>query len=389
MTLVAPEHHRSPDDSLAALPKTRLNVLERQIQRAIGSVRPDLDDDSFLPFVLDEAIDAFVRNPGSPAEAAEQVADTMRAIGERHARLGLGPQLLTRAFESAQVAAQKGLQMALGDAVTGPIVIRLRQDLMAYVGHLHHHARTAWARMRRALTLSEQDRLAALRTSLFGSRTMIDQLLEISGFDPRGEMRAVVSVEEALPQAARRHRCTIAGNDPRELLVPSTWDVAVLESQLTGQAVIGPPTGLDALSDAIELARHAARLLHDGTETDDRVLVPFTDLTATLAVHVNGVLAELLIDLHLKPLESLPLGRRLDLGELLLVWLERGLSIAALARELCIPPQTAHNRMTALRSSYGDALQDGRARYELVLALRTALPRWRAEAAACSPRGGC
>ena len=71
--------------------------------------------------------------------------------------------------------------------------------------------------------------------------------------------------------------------------------------------------------------------------------------------------------------------RRIDTGQFLLEWLLRGVSLAQLARDLQIPKQTAHYRAQTLRDLFGEDLDDPRHRFELIIALRCALPRWQEE----------
>src|SRR5699024_12338571 len=53
--------------------------------------------------------------------------------------------------------------------------------------------------------------------------------------------------------------------------------------------------------------------------------------------------------------------------------------VSQAARNLGIPVQTAHSRMMTIRQMMGHALEDPNQRFELIIALRAALPRWRTE----------
>ncbi|WP_293783433.1 helix-turn-helix domain-containing protein, partial [uncultured Aeromicrobium sp.] len=142
--------------------------------------------------------------------------------------------------------------------------------------------------------------------------------------------------------------------------------------------VLGPAVALDDAAAAVALVRRAAVMLAEGTIEDPRRLVPFQDLLGTMLLTSNPVLNELMIAKHFGTWEQMPAARRVALAEFLQLWLERGQPTNHLARELGIPPQTAHSRMKAVRQLLGEALDDPTQRLELMVALRALLPRWRA-----------
>ncbi|MDP9385677.1 MAG: helix-turn-helix domain-containing protein, partial [Actinomycetota bacterium] len=71
----------------------------------------------------------------------------------------------------------------------------------------------------------------------------------------------------------------------------------------------------------------------------------------------------------LAPLDGLAPGPRARQEATLLAWLDHQGNVPATARALHVHPQTIRYRFGQLREAFGDALDDPRARFELLLAL--------------------
>ncbi|WP_262852240.1 helix-turn-helix domain-containing protein [Mumia quercus] len=348
-------------------------MLTRQIVRA---VMPGLPDDSELSGLVSEAIMAFVDAEGSCALASQRVEASMRDLGGRLAEANTPPDRVNEAFDSIHAAVQRGLQMTLGSSVSGHVVLRLREGIAAYLAQLQVHLNHGWTERQRAGAL-RAEQLKHLHATIFRGGSRLDHALELSGLDPTDEFTALVSVRDPLPPRIRHDPDVLAGNDLREALVPAAagWS-AHLREHVTRQVVVGPPAGLQRIAESLELTRRAALLLRESTAHDDRTIVPCTDLLGPLLLGGNRYLAELLVTKHLGSLSALGPERRVHLGEMLLVWLETGQPVAAVARALGLAPQTAHSRAQALRKIFGDDLDDPSSRLELILALRAVLPEW-------------
>ena len=96
-------------------------------------------------------------------------------------------------------------------------------------------------------------------------------------------------------------------------------------------------------------------------------------------VTADPFVSDLLAERRLSPLTSLTLQKRLTLGATLLRMLESGLPGNRLAHEFDVPAATVYSRITRLRDLFGADLDDPTCRFELIIALRAALPRWLAE----------
>ncbi|MGJ9412647.1 helix-turn-helix domain-containing protein [Aeromicrobium sp. CF4.19] len=388
MSIAELEHHPAPPARHVARGTVSLSVslsglegLRNRIDRAIVASVGGRAEDHLLSTVIHEAVTVFVQHGTRPRAAAATIAARLEQIGERQAQAGFTPDDLAACFVLARTEAQRGLCSALSDAVTADQLTSLREDLMAFLHHLSEHARRGLERRRRLLALPPQYRDDMLHAALFeaSSRTTLEALAPTVGLDPRAQVVAIVSCSVELPLALRAHPETITNRSALEALVPAEWTVQRVVGMLRGQAVIGPMAALSEAGEVVALTRRAADALREQRAQDPRPLVPCVDLLGELLVGADPLLGDLLAAKHLPPLQAMPTQRRVSLGEFLLHWLERGLPTNQLARDLGIPPQTAHSRMKNVRSIYGSLLEDPRHRLELIAALRAAIPRWQAE----------
>lgn len=382
MTLVAPEHQVRESvwaELLDIVATVGLDALESTINRAFGT---DLvKNDPLLHGVIVTSIDAFLQCDGDPEYASARVASLLWDLGDRHARQGRDADTLAHYFHRALLAAQRGVKLSVSGRLNAEATHSLHRDVQSFVRRLHHHAKIGWDRAQVMLTMPSDIGRERLAATALGSNdaSTLSMLAELAGIPLTAEYAFVVSADGALPATVLDHPEVLAANSLLEALVPADWGSEELASLLTAQTVIGPITALTTIAETAGLTRRAAELLRDGFAFDQRLIVPCTDLLASLVVDGNPELTGLIVTKHLARMNSLTPYRRLTTGELLLQWLERGLPLNKLARELEIPAQTAHDRMKTARKLFGDALEDPAQRLELTVALQAVLPRWRAE----------
>jgi DNA-binding PucR family transcriptional regulator len=117
-----------------------------------------------------------------------------------------------------------------------------------------------------------------------------------------------------------------------------------------------------------------------GAGTDPRAggdrgrLVVADDHLLDLILGSSGELATDLAARRLAPLDDLPPTTRARLLETLAAWLDAHGEARPAAAALHVHVQTVRYRLGQLRDLLGDALDDPRARLELALALRLAVP---------------
>ncbi|MBC7595773.1 MAG: helix-turn-helix domain-containing protein [Kineosporiaceae bacterium] len=391
MTLVATEMYTA-EPPLASIRElmtpAQLDGLRAQISRALRT--KEASDNVLLFRVVNESIEAFIANDGSPRDAASKVAPLLWEIGEWLARHDFDADDVAEFFRQAQAAAQRGLACAIGPSMTGERFTQLREHVIVYLQHLHRHAWIGWERTRVILAMPDTERRHQLASSLLGptDQSMLEQLerlAESSGIDLASAYAVVVSATGDIPQSMLDDPETLAGDNSSEVLVPAGWSLAKLsehalsaDSDQRVQCVLGPSAPLGGIAGTAALTRRGAELLREGLTFDPRSIVPCTDLLASLVVDGNPRLTDLLVAKHLEGFDAMTPLRRVSTGELLLMWLERGIPVNQLARDLGIPAQTAHSRMKNIRVMFGDTIEDSDQRLELIIALQAALPRWRA-----------
>ena len=383
MTVIDLETQREPlrlDPAPDPLSDTDVQLFLERVEIAVSGPTRQVED-LLLHRVISEAVRAFLDHPGDPRAAALEATAEFERIGERSARLGDDTATLAQYFQRARQATQCGLRDAVGSAVVGHALVRLREDLMLYLDLLFQHARGGLERTRTLLTLDDQQCRDRLRSVLFERATegSLTQLAAAAGLTDQMYL-PVVAIDEPLPTALIRHTEVLSRHGRTEAIIPAAWSLEEIAAQVAGRVIIGPPARLGAVADAVALARRAAALVRGGAVSDQRRLIPCDDLLGDLLVSFSPLLVDLLVTKHLGPLVDMALSRRIPLAETLLHWLERGVPTNQLARDLGLPPQTVHSRLKSARVTFGDTLDDPAQRLELIVALRAALPQWRTEA---------
>lgn len=102
-----------------------------------------------------------------------------------------------------------------------------------------------------------------------------------------------------------------------------------------------------------------------------------SDHVATLWLHAEPLLRQLVVERHLAPLMKEPTRSRQVLSETLLLYLETHGSAPALAEHLDVHPQTVRYRLRRLRAMFGDLI-DSPDSLIMLLALRSSLALWQA-----------
>src|SRR5699024_11218806 len=129
------------------------------------------------------------------------------------------------------------------------------------------------------------------------------------------------------------------------------------------------------LTQTAALVRHGAELLHGGILSAERVVVPCDDLLGLLVLHSSPRLSQMVVAKQLGAWDFMTVRRRVNVGELVLAWLESGQPFNVVARGLNLAAQTAHSRMRTARSTLGDALDDPRQRLGRFFSFHTAMPQ--------------
>lgn len=374
---MAPANASGPSQATATerLDPTSIDAIVTYLIRNLGG--HTTTDDGVLTRTVREAVVAFVEEQCVPVAAAQRVAPLLEEFGALHARRGHAADSLDAGFQKAAFLAQRGLQFATISHAT--LRQRAGSGLHTYVELLHRCARAG------------RSRVPSQAQSHHGRSATTGAAREGSVATPIPEdtpCRLVVSAQgRPLVPRPRDSRSSLdevrldPPGDNTQCLVPADMRMEQIGALVVGQVVLGPSATIGTWWRSAHVVTRAAALLSCGRVIDDRQVVPCTDLLGHVLIDGMPGLVELLVHKHLAPAERWAPQQRLRNAELLLAWLQRGVPLNRLARELNLPPQTAHNRFAQVKEAFGDVLEDPEQRLELLIALRSVLPRWRNERA--------
>ncbi|WP_408899548.1 helix-turn-helix domain-containing protein [Nocardioides sp. R1-1] len=349
--------------STVRLRPDRLELLYHRIVRAVR-VALDVPDDPRIRVAVSEIARCFIGAGGRADDAAHDAEPLVHDLVRELGRAGVEAGDVHRLFRLARPVVVDALGLIVGDSLRGDAVLELRVAVQRY---LHLVCSSMTVELRR--DSSRRAHRSAYRRAELGGQSWRPP-------GPDRPVRVLVAVHEELPPSLRTDPRLVARPSPFELVVPEAVAPHSLAPWLTSQVVVGPVTPWADLGEGLQLAWRASRLLSDGLVADDRLLVPCTEMLGHLLVAGNPLLTGLLVGKHLAVFDGLRPMRRNDLALTLLRWLETGVPANQLAREMGVPPQTLHSRLTKLRELFGPKLEDPPTRLELIVALRSVLPTW-------------
>jgi sugar diacid utilization regulator len=140
-------------------------------------------------------------------------------------------------------------------------------------------------------------------------------------------------------------------------------------------AVIGPTVALDRSHLSLARARAAEALVDEGVIGADGPIVRAEQHLVELMLHGDPALTGEIAARALAPLDDLKPGTRDRLTVTLRAWLDNPGQISRIAETLHVHPQTVRYRVGQLRELFGERLEDPDSRFELQLAVRSAVRR--------------
>lgn len=322
---------------------------------------------------------AFVGAEGRFEDAVRQVGPTLMQIGRRAAVRGHSAERLSR--DLRQVVEDRTRRADQVIARVRPREEReaLRGGLERFLDQLHRAALAGHRQVRTMMALAPDARRDMVARAVFASTAVPAELLVLAGIDPASPYLPVIWVSGTAAHPR--------GDDPDVLVDPAGGALLVPEGRLPGlepgeRVVTGPARPAADLAESIQLARQAAAAIRAGVILSDRAVTSCADVAAELVVTGRPALTELLVDKYLAQLQTLKPVRRVEVGEVLLTWLETRGSLADVASVHHIARQTAHDRLRIGRELLGASIEEPVAHAAIVLALHAAVPRWREEVAA-------
>jgi DNA-binding PucR family transcriptional regulator len=139
--------------------------------------------------------------------------------------------------------------------------------------------------------------------------------------------------------------------------------------------VIGPTVALERSHLSLARARAAHGLVVDGVITEPGAIVVAERHLVELLLHGDPTLTAEIAARALAPLDELKPGTRDRLTLTLRAWLDNPGQISRIAESLHVHPQTVRYRVGQLRELFGERLEDPDSRFELQLAVRSAVSR--------------
>jgi hypothetical protein len=326
---------------------------------------------------------AFVGADGRFEDAVRQVRPTLMQIGRRAAVRGHSAERLSR--DLRQVVDERTRRADQVIARVGPREERdaLRGGLERFLDQLHRAALAGHRQARTMMALAPEARRDMVARAVFASATVPEELLALAGIDPAAPYLPVVWVSGTPARPAEPAPDVLVDPTGRALLVP---DGGLPGLEPEERVVTGPARPAADIAESLQLARQAAAAIRAGVILTDRAVTSCADVAAELLVAGRPALADLLVEKYLGQLRALKPVRRVEIGEVLLTWLETRGSLAEVAAVHHIARQTAHDRLRQGRQLLGPAIEEPAAHAAIVLALHAGLPRWREEVAARAER---
>jgi hypothetical protein len=330
---------------------------------------------------VEQALAGFVELVASGGRAELPGRRVYVGLGAGELREGRGLDSLLAAYRLGARVAWRGLiDAGEAAAVPPPTMYRVAAALFAYIDELSAASAEGYAQ--------EQSRHAGEREAR--RRALLVRLVtppppgpeEVAGlaagadWSPPDRVAALVWPAEDSEQVRRRlppdalvgpwegARLALVG-DPE---APGL-DEVVARALAGRRAAIGPAVGLEG---AGESARRALATL--GLPVESAGLLRADEHALELLLAADPAVAGDLAERRLAPLRELRPSARERLAATLAAWLEHQGDVRATAAALHVHVQTVRYRLAQLREVFGEALDDGRARLELALALRVAGP---------------
>jgi hypothetical protein len=323
---------------------------------------------------VEQALAGFVELMASGARAELPGRSVYVALGAGELREGRSLESLLAAYRLGARVAWRGLVEAGEDAGLPPATMyRTAEALFAYIdelsaasaeGHAQEQSRRAGER--------EARRRALLERLLKAPPPGAEEVVALAGradWSPPPRVAALAWAAEDGERVARRL--------PADALV-APWEhtlVALLgdpEAPGLDEVLIGALAGRSAaLGPALELERagESARRALATLELGAPGLQRAQDRAPELLLAADPAVAADLAARRLAPLQELRPSARARLIATLAAWLEHQGDVRATAEALHVHVQTVRYRLAQLREVFGDALDDGRGRLELTLAL--------------------
>lgn len=370
---------------LAATLRPHLSEVVAEIIEALPQEVPDYArplEGAFgegLRLGVEVAMGRFLDLPGTSQPALRaQDRKVYLALGRGELRQGRELQTLLAAYRvGARVAFRLFATRALAAGLDPEALVPLAESTFAYIDELSATSVEGYAQ-EQSLRAGESDRrraeLIALLLSGTADAPAVAVAARLASWSVPAAVVPVVIPRDRAQGLALGPGALLGGDGDGVLAVvpaPRGPGRDRLRQRLVGRgAVVGPTAPVESLPTSLSLARMAAALVQTGVLTSDPVFVD--EHLATLVVHRDSDLLQVLAASRLAPMADLKAATRERLAQTLLAWIQHRGERQHIAAALHVHPQTVGYRLGQLRELFGDVLDDPHGRFELELALRFA-----------------
>jgi hypothetical protein len=327
---------------------------------------------------IEQGLGQFLDQMGRPAPRERPGREVYLALGRGELRSGRSLDALQLAYRIGARIAWRRFAAAAEDAnVDGATQALLAEAIFAYIDELSAESVEGYAREQAATAGERQREHAALvRAVVSGSAEEIDRLAAAIDWPVPRELAVLICGHRDPERTAALIGEGAVGGRVEEYVVAIVPDPdapgrrARLARSLAGRtAAIGHTVALERAGASYDRALRCSRLQEAGVIDADR-LADAEDHLAALVIHADPDARGDLAARRLAPLESLTPLQRERMRATLAAWLAHHGSVAEIAADLVVHPQTVRYRVARLRELFGDALEDPQTRFELEVALR-------------------
>jgi len=385
---------------VARLLRPVLPDLAAEMIREIGAQVPDYSRPLEGPFGVtltygvERALRRFVDTIEHPEGVSARDRRTYIELGRGEMRQGRTLNALLAAYRvGAQVAWRRFVEAGVRGGLDPAILYRVGEAIFAYIDEISGESIEGYAAEQSALAGEGQHRRAQLVRLLASDPPASPQAIlaaaEHAGWTPPATVAALVVEGVAAERLAGRlgSGTLAAALDPGAaaageedaaasqvlVFVPDPDGPgrrAILEKAVgSRRAALGPSVAIGDSARSVGRALRVLELCRAGVLQADGLIIAEQQATVLL-LHADHRLAEEISVSRLAPLDALRPAARERLVATLREWLDHQGRIDDTARALDVHPQTVRYRLAQLRETFGPALDDPHARFELAVALR-------------------
>ena len=375
--------------SLAADLRPTLPDLAEELIATIGREVPDYRRPLRGPFgralrmgveaALVQFVDA-IENPSD--EASSELRGTYSELGRLEFHAGRSMDALQSAYRiGARLAWERFVEAAEGQEPA--VLYKLAAEIFSYIDRISAESVEGFVAEQSVAEAQRGRRRAAVARLLARGVEGEEELRSVAKdalWRPPATVAGLVTAGEDADRFASRlgGDCVALAESGLILAFVPDPDGPGRQAQLAAAlgeevAVMGSTVALERSHLSLAMARAAHALVQDGVITARGPVIGAERHLVELMLHGDPTLAAEIAARALAPLDDLKAGARDRLTVTLRAWLDNPGQISRIAETLHVHPQTVRYRVAQLRELFGDQLEDPDSRFELQLAVRSAV----------------